>query len=193
MRGRFWVAALAAASPILLFDAVIGTSAFAQATAAAEDTDDPNAGGIAPADQSTKPDTSMLAPADPAPVATSPGGDAGQPGETPPATTTVQTVSIPAAAMPIVESIRAKLADPAVRRNVSAEDIAAAEAFYNGRSEPVWMTDMGFARGPGSDRRDPRSRRLGSESTAFRCLRPASFRLRWMSRRAPRSSSVSPF
>jgi murein L,D-transpeptidase YcbB/YkuD len=168
MRGRFWVAALAAASPILLFDAVIGTSAFAQATAAAEDTDDPNAGGAAPADQSTKPDTSMPAPADPAPVATSPGGDAGQPGETPPATTTVQTVSIPAAAMPIVESIRAKLADPEIRRNASAEDITAAEAFYNGRSEPVWMTDMGFSReGQAAIDEILEADDWGLESTAF--------------------------
>jgi murein L,D-transpeptidase YcbB/YkuD len=168
MRGPFWVAALAAASPILLFDAVIGTSAFAQATAAAEDTDDPNAGGIAPADQSTKPDPSMPAPADPSPVATSPGGDAGQPGETPPATTTVQTVSIPAAAMPIVESIRAKLADPAIRRNASAEDISAAEAFYNGRSEPVWMTDMGFSReGQAAIDEILEADDWGLESTAF--------------------------
>ncbi len=146
MRGRFWVAALAAASPILLFDAVIATRGLAQETAAAEDADDPNAGGTAPAEQSAKPDASMPAPADPAPLATSPGGDAGQPAETPPTTTTVQTVSIPAAAMPIVESIRAKFADPEIRRNASAEDIAAAEAFYNERSEPVWMTDMGFSR-----------------------------------------------
>jgi murein L,D-transpeptidase YcbB/YkuD len=148
MRGRFWVAALAAASPILLFGAVICPPAFAQATAAAEDADDPNAGSAAPAApaESAKPDTSMPAPADPAAQATAPADDAGQPAGTPPAATTVQTVSIPAAATPIVEAIRTKLADPEIRRSASAEDIATAEAFYNGRSEPVWMTDMGFSR-----------------------------------------------
>ena len=49
MRGRFWVAAVAAASPILLFGAAIGTRGFAQETATAEDTVDPNAGAATPA------------------------------------------------------------------------------------------------------------------------------------------------
>src|SRR4029453_522932 len=40
MRGRFWVAAVAAASPILLFGAAIGTRGFAQETATAEDAAD---------------------------------------------------------------------------------------------------------------------------------------------------------
>jgi L,D-transpeptidase YcbB len=146
MRGRFWVAALAAASPILLFGAVLGTSAFAQETAAAEDADDPNASGPAPADQAAGQNGSMPAPAEPAPQATTPADDAGHSEGTPPSTTTVQTVPIPAAATPIVASIRTKLADPAFRGKASAEDIAALEAFYNGRSEPVWMTDMGFSR-----------------------------------------------
>ena len=62
MRGRFWVAAVAAASPILLFGAAIGTRGFAQETATAEDAADPNAGAATPAEQSAKPDA-MLAPA----------------------------------------------------------------------------------------------------------------------------------
>jgi murein L,D-transpeptidase YcbB/YkuD len=144
MRGRFWVAALAA-SPVLLFGAVFGPPVFAQETAATEEADDPNAGGPAPADQAATPDAALPAPADPAAPATSPADDAGQPAGTPPATTTVQTVPIPAAATPIVEAIRVKIADPAFRAKASAEDVAALEAFYNRRSEPVWMTDMGFS------------------------------------------------
>ena len=143
MRGRFWVAAVAAASPILLFGAAIGTRGFAQETATAEDTVDPNAGAATPAEQSAKPDA-MPAPAEPAATATAPADSASEPAGSPPATTTVQTVVIPAAATPIVEAIRAKLADPALRAKANADDIAALEAFYNGRSEPLWMTDMGF-------------------------------------------------
>lgn len=59
--------------------------------------------------------------------------------------TPVQTVPIPAAATPIVASIRAKIADPEYRKTATAGDIAALEVFYDGRSEPVWMTDMGFS------------------------------------------------
>ena len=145
MRGRFWVAAVAAASPILLFGAAIGTRGFAQETATAEDAADPNAGAATPAEQSAKPDA-MPAPAEPAAPATTPADSASEPPGSPPATTTVQTVAIPAAATPMVEAIRAKLADPALRAKANADDIAALEAFYNGRSEPVWMTDMGFSR-----------------------------------------------
>jgi L,D-transpeptidase YcbB len=142
MRGRFWVAAVAAASPILLFGAAIGTRGFAQETATAEDAADPNAGAATPVEQSAKPDT-MPAPAAPA---TPPADSANEPAGSPPATTTVQTVAIPAAATPMVEAIRAKLADPALSAKANADDIAALVAFYNGRSEPVWMTDMGFSR-----------------------------------------------
>ena len=145
MRGWLWVVALAAASPVLLFGAVSGPPVFAQETAATEDADDPNAGDAAPANQAANPDASTPAPADPAAPASPPADDAGQPAGTPPATTTVQTVAIPAAATPIVEAVRVKLADPAFRDKGSAEDIAVLEAFYNGRSEPVWMTDMGFS------------------------------------------------
>jgi L,D-transpeptidase YcbB len=137
MRGRFWVAALAAASPILLFGAVIGTRAFAQATAAAEDMAVPAAGDAAPAGQSADPDAAPAA--SPTEGATDPAGAL-------PATTTVQTVAIPAAATPVVEAIRTQLADPALRDKANAADLAALVAFYNGRSEPVWVTDMGFSR-----------------------------------------------
>jgi murein L,D-transpeptidase YcbB/YkuD len=44
-----------------------------------------------------------------------------------------------------VESIRSKLADTGLRSSAPAEDIAALEAFYNARTEALWMTDMGFS------------------------------------------------
>jgi murein L,D-transpeptidase YcbB/YkuD len=146
MRGRFWVAAIAAASPILLFGAAIGSRGFAQETATVEDAADPNAGAATPAEQSAKPEVTP-SPADAAPQApAAPADSASEPAGSPPATTTVQTVAIPAAATPMVEAIRTKLADPALRAKANADDIAALVAFYNGRSEPVWMTDMGFSR-----------------------------------------------
>jgi L,D-transpeptidase YcbB len=146
MRGRCWVAALAAASPILLFGAVIGTPAFAQSAAGAEDVGNPNAANAASSGQAAIPATP--------PAATNttgkavPADDAGQPadgggGGSP---IRVQTVPMPAQATPVVEAIRAKIATPALRQKATAEDIAALAAFYNGRSEPVWITDMGFSR-----------------------------------------------
>lgn len=146
MRGRFWVAALTAASPILLFGAAIGTQAFAQETATAEAAAGASAGAAAPAKPAAKPDT-MPAPAGPAAAAPSPADSATDPAGAPPATTTVQTVAIPAAATPVVEAIRTQLAGPAWREKANPSDLAALVAFYNGRSEPVWTTDMGFSRG----------------------------------------------
>ncbi len=46
---------------------------------------------------------------------------------------------------PIVASIRAKLQDPTLARNANAQDLAALTAFYDARSDPIWMTDMGFS------------------------------------------------
>ncbi|MBC8014108.1 MAG: L,D-transpeptidase family protein, partial [Methyloceanibacter sp.] len=42
-------------------------------------------------------------------------------------------------------SVRAKLADPALRKGASPDDLAALETFYGARSESIWMTDMGFS------------------------------------------------
>jgi murein L,D-transpeptidase YcbB/YkuD len=104
----------------------------AQDVPAAEDADDPNGGGTAPEDQT--PDVSTPADdAGQAPAAT----EAAAPPATPP---------MPGAT-PVVESIRTKLADPALRNSAPAEDIAALEAFYNARTDPLWMTDMGFSSG----------------------------------------------
>lgn len=44
----------------------------------------------------------------------------------------------------MVEKIRAKLADPGLRNAAAPEDLAALQAFYAARSEPLWITPMGF-------------------------------------------------
>ncbi|MGH6831880.1 MAG: L,D-transpeptidase family protein, partial [Methyloceanibacter sp.] len=46
---------------------------------------------------------------------------------------------------PLVASVRATLADPALRKDENADDLAALEAFYAARSTPLWMTEMGFS------------------------------------------------
>jgi murein L,D-transpeptidase YcbB/YkuD len=126
------IAALAAAAPVFLFCVSTFSPALAQDVPAAEDADDPNGGGTAPEDQT--PDVSTPADdAGQAPAAT----EAAAPPATPP---------MPGAT-PVVESIRTKLADPALRNSAPAEDIAALEAFYNARTDPLWMTDMGFSSG----------------------------------------------
>ncbi|MGH8733762.1 MAG: L,D-transpeptidase family protein, partial [Burkholderiales bacterium] len=58
----------------------------------------------------------------------------------------MQTVAIPAAATPMVEAIRAKLADPAIGKSENAVDLAALSAFYGARTAgPLWITEMGFS------------------------------------------------
>ena len=48
-------------------------------------------------------------------------------------------------ATPIVASIRSKLQDFVIAKTANAQDLAALVAFYGARSDPVWMTDMGFS------------------------------------------------
>ena len=46
----------------------------------------------------------------------------------------------------VVKSIRAKLADPSLRKGANPDDLAALEAFYGTRTGgPLWMTEMGFS------------------------------------------------
>jgi len=62
-----------------------------------------------------------------------------------PATPEAPDFSAPAP-QPVLAVIRAKLADPDLRKEAHAEDLAALEAFYKDRtSGPVWTTDMGFS------------------------------------------------
>src|SRR5687767_13749430 len=122
MRGRSLIAALAAIAPVFLFGGIALPLAYAQDVPAAEQVeDDPNAGGTAPADQQSATDPAT----EPAAVETAP-----------------QEAAAPLPdATPVVASIRAKLADPAIRKDAPAGDIAALEAFYNTRGDPVWITD----------------------------------------------------
>jgi murein L,D-transpeptidase YcbB/YkuD len=47
---------------------------------------------------------------------------------------------------PVVAGIRAKLADPAVRKDANADDLAALTALYGTRTGgPLWITEMGFS------------------------------------------------
>jgi len=69
-----------------------------------------------------------------------------------PATPAVEPPDKPLAAAPqpatdpVVSIVRAKLADPALRKDANAEDLAALEAFYGAREGgPLWTTDMGFS------------------------------------------------
>ena len=51
----------------------------------------------------------------------------------------------PASADPVVAGIRAKLGDPAIRKDANQADLAALEAFYAERTSPLWVTEMGFS------------------------------------------------
>ena len=50
-----------------------------------------------------------------------------------------------AAADPIVAAIREKLKDPALRKSTNSDDLAALADFYAERSNPLWITSMGFS------------------------------------------------
>ena len=52
----------------------------------------------------------------------------------------------PTAGDPVVAAIRSQLADPAIRKDADAGDVAALAAFYAARTEgPLWVTEMGFS------------------------------------------------
>jgi len=55
------------------------------------------------------------------------------------------TAQAPATADPVVAGIRAKLGDPAIRKDANPADLAALEAFYAERTSPLWVTEMGFS------------------------------------------------
>jgi murein L,D-transpeptidase YcbB/YkuD len=60
----------------------------------------------------------------------------------PQAADTAQTLST---ADPVVASIRSRLADPSIRKDANAADLAALDAFYAERTAPLWVTEMGFS------------------------------------------------
>jgi L,D-transpeptidase YcbB len=125
MRGRSLLAALAGAGIVLLCGGLTLPPAYAQDDPAAAA--DPNSGDADSADTT--------------PAAE----DAAQPSaETQTAAPTDSATPAPEAT-PIVASIRAKLQDPTLAKNANAQDLAALTAFYAARSDPIWMTDMGFS------------------------------------------------
>ena len=81
-----------------------------------------------------------------------------------------------APADPVVAAIRAKLADPAIRKGANADDLAALEAFYAARTGAlVDHRDGLLGEGAGGDVRDRQGGRLGPRR---RRLRPAARRAR---------------
>ena len=125
MRGRWLLAALAGAGLVLLCGGLTLPPAYAQDDPAAET--DPNSGGA---------DSADTAPA---------AADTAQPSAEAPAAPPTEPAAPSPEPTPIVASIRAKLQDPTLARNANAQDLAALTAFYAARSDPIWMTDMGFS------------------------------------------------
>src|SRR3989442_928346 len=122
MRGRSLIAALVAAGPAFLCGALTPLPASAEDGPAAIRSAGLNraAAGAAAHRPASPPEAAPAAAAAQAPEAAAP----------------------PPEATPVVASIRTKLADAGFRKDASADDIALLQAFYNGRSEPLWMTDM---------------------------------------------------
>jgi hypothetical protein len=57
-----------------------------------------------------------------------------------------EAVPPPSQTDPTVQLIRAKLADADIRKGANADDLAALETFYGGRTEgPLWVTEMGLS------------------------------------------------
>ena len=94
-----------------------------------------------PAPTPTPPTEPVAAePAAPSPVPSS--EPAAAPEAAPPPVAEVAPQPVPAD--PVVSSIRAKLADANVVKGANPDDVAALVAFYDQRSGPLWITDMGF-------------------------------------------------
>lgn len=129
MRGRSLIAALVAAGPAFLCGALTPLPASAEDGPAAIKSAGPNPAAPEAADQQPASPT-QAAPDAAAARAPAPAEAAAPPPE----------------AAPVVASIRTKLADASFRKDASADDIAVLQAFYNERSDPLWMTDMGFSR-----------------------------------------------
>jgi L,D-transpeptidase YcbB len=138
MRRRSLVAALAAAVPVFLSGALMVPPVLAQDNPSIAEDDDPNAGAPEPAGQpAAEPGagTAADAPGDAAAVPAADDAEVAAPAEAMP-------TSNPS---PAVAAIRAKLQDPALRKDVADADLAALVAFYNARDAAIWMTDMGFS------------------------------------------------
>ena len=140
MRGRYVVAVLLCTAQALALAAVL--PACAEDSAAAPTP--------APAPVAEKAATD---PAVPSPAPASPAGLAAPAGQPPLAAEPLaleplaaETAVPPPPVDPVVAIIRAKLAEPGVRKGAHADDLAALQAFYGARTgAPLWMTGMGFS------------------------------------------------
>jgi L,D-transpeptidase YcbB len=112
--------------------------------ACAEDAVSPPAGQTAPAPEPSGGPASIVSetvqPASPSPALDSTQRAAAPAGQQPlpAAETALSPVD------PVLQTIRAKLADPAIVKGANA-DLAALGTFYGTRTGPLWMTEMGFS------------------------------------------------
>jgi murein L,D-transpeptidase YcbB/YkuD len=167
MHGRSFVAVIAAAVPALVFAVSVQVEAYAEDAATERGEFAPPLPTRSPAPRPGEPrvvavptvkvpapvahpqqvarpapasgftaQPSTLGPADPSAPAES--------GAPAPSTDADAAPSSPVPADPVVEAIRTKLAGPAFASVATQADLAGAQAFYAERSEPVWVTPMGF-------------------------------------------------
>ena len=96
---------------------------------------------------------------------------------------------------PVVASIRVTLADPALRKDENADDLAALEAFYAARTGgPLWMTEMGFsAKGQQALFEIEKAGDWGLDAAAFELPLAAALPATPEAQASPSSSSISPF
>jgi hypothetical protein len=177
MRGRSLLAALAAVGLVLLCGGLALPPAYAQDNPAA-DSNDPNGGGAEPADQQA---TTPAPAADTPEPAAAPADDAAQPSSETQTASPVDSAAPSPEATPIVASIRAKLQDATLAKSANAQDLAALVTFYGARSDPIWMTDMGFSSEAQAVSTRCARRRLGPPARISNCSR-AICRTRWTTR-----------
>jgi murein L,D-transpeptidase YcbB/YkuD len=166
MHGRSFVAVIAAAVPALVFAVSVQVEAYAEDAATEREEFAPPLPTRSPAPRPGEPrviavpTVEVPAPAVHAQEAKSAqaSGVTAQPstlgpadteapaesGTPTPATDVSAAPPSPVPADAVVEAIRAKLAGPALAGAAATEDLAGLQAFYAERSEPVWITPMGF-------------------------------------------------
>lgn len=157
MHGRSSIAVIVAAVPALVFAASAARQAFAEDVA----TEQSSASSPAAAKSATAPPAAPKVtlvptiavpapPIAPLPQATDSEPATGSLPSSPPADAKAPSPSeasaapAPVPADPVVDAIRLKLSDKTLRGDAAPDDVAALQAFYAERSEPVWSTPMGF-------------------------------------------------
>ena len=138
MHARYLVAVLLCTAQALAFAAVLTAWAEDGATPLVDQSAPASASAPAPAADAAVPSSTPALPGSLAAPAGQPPSAAEPPAAEPPPP--------PPPADPVVAIIRAKLADPDLRKGADTDDAAALEAFYATRTGgPLWMTEMGFS------------------------------------------------